>query len=576
MNWFKNLRVRLKLIISYALVCLVLLFIGILSYSGLSSLHNAAVVLHDDSLVGISSIKDIRIAVEQNRLSLQRLTLPQNRDSMSLYESQIQEGANAANAAMIVYQNAIGVEDTEDTALFATLQKVLEDYREVRAATIEAVKNNDYDTAVERYDYISNTLIPALATALDAQIALNENNALLNFDHANASYRSALIGTVVSILVGILLSVILAFFLASLIVTPLRSVNNVANIISNGDLSTTELEKYASLKDEIGQLAGNINQMRGKVAGMIVAIRDAAVDLETKVQSSNTIMSDLGDKISDSSAATEQLSAGMEETGASAQEMNSAANEIESAVENVSVKAEQGATKATEINDRAAQLKDSIHQSAQKADQIFSSMKVELEQALEESKAVEEITILADAILQITNQTNLLALNAAIESARAGEAGKGFAVVANEIRNLAENSKNIVSKIQEITSVAKSAVSNLASSSSNLLRFMSNEVQEDYDHMLAATDSYTDDALYVSDMTSDLSATSQELLASLQGITNAIAGVSIATQEGAQTTILLAEKTTEISSNAVSVVDNMEQCAQTAKDLMALVNQFKV
>lgn len=69
--------------------------------------------------------------------------------------------------------------------------------------------------------------------------------------------------------------------------------------------------------------------------------------------------------------------------------------------------------------------------------------------------------MLADSILAITGQTNLLALNASIEAARAGEAGKGFAVVAEEIRVLAEQSKDAVANIQAVTENVDNAVGNL-------------------------------------------------------------------------------------------------------------------
>jgi len=102
-----------------------------------------------------------------------------------------------------------------------------------------------------------------------------------------------------------------------------------------------------------------------------------------------------------------------------------------------------------------------------------------LNKAIEDSKAVEQIDILTDSILQITNQTNLLALNAAIEAARAGEAGKGFSVVADEIRKLAEDSRRNATKIQEITASALKSVKQLAKNATIVLNFLINDVNKD-------------------------------------------------------------------------------------------------
>jgi len=108
-----------------------------------------------------------------------------------------------------------------------------------------------------------------------------------------------------------------------------------------------------------------------------------------------------------------------------------------------------------EIKDRANSLKiKSITiKSKENAEKVHKITEVKLLNAINQSKEVEKITELTDAILRISSQTNLLALNVSIEASRAGESGRGFAVVAEEIRKLAEESKDTVSEIQNISKI---------------------------------------------------------------------------------------------------------------------------
>ena len=209
---------------------------------------------------------------------------------------------------------------------------------------------------------------------------------------------------------------------------------------------------------------------------------------------------------------------------------------------------------------------------------VFSteSMKAMQTKALEDIKIVDQIGILAESIMGITAQTNLLALNASIEAARAGEAGKGFAVVAEQIRVLAEQSKETVSNIQEVTQSVVGAVDNLAGDSARLLEFVGTDVVQNLEDFSQMADSYNDDAQKVDELVTDFSASSEELLASISGVMNGIGDVSKAASEGASGTTDIAQKTTVVVEKSSDIKEKASKAHASADVLKSQVEKFIV
>lgn len=117
---------------------------------------------------------------------------------------------------------------------------------------------------------------------------------------------------------------------------------------------------------------------------------------------------------------------GMEETTASLTHIKEAVDNIYKLEENMSGQAVKGQEHSVEMEQRAAQTRRDALSSQQKAKEATDEISRVLRQKIEQSRTVEQISVLTDNIIEITDQTNLLALNASIEAARAGEAGKGL------------------------------------------------------------------------------------------------------------------------------------------------------
>ncbi|MCT4606320.1 MAG: methyl-accepting chemotaxis protein [Marinisporobacter sp.] len=266
----------------------------------------------------------------------------------------------------------------------------------------------------------------------------------------------------------------------------------------------------------------------------------------------------------------------MEETVASTEEMDISSQEIQKAVQVISQRTQEGSIAAGEISNRAESTRKNVNESQKKAKALFEVTKEQLKQAIHKSTVVEQINILSEVIMQITEKTNLLALNAAIEAVRAGESGRGFSVVADEIRKLAEQSKQTVLEIQGVTSKVTSLVYNLSNSANDLLEYVSIDVDHDYKTMLQVADQYSDDAQFVDELVTDFSTTAEELLVSIQSVMNAIEGIIIATNEGACGASDITNRVSKVNDKANEINQQVEETKSSMDKLKVVVDKFRI
>lgn len=378
------------------------------------------------------------------------------------------------------------------------------------------------------------------------------------------------------ILLDLLVGIAIAMFIGGKIAKSVSTVKNNMLSMANGDFTIEIDNKFVKFKDEAGDMARAAKNMVESMKNTTVTVLRESENIDNSLDTSIKNIIELDSSIEDVSATTEQLSAQMEETAASMQEMNATTTDIEATVVSMSNKAQEGLNAAKEINERARSLKISAKTSQESANSIYNETNKKLKQAIEQSKQIEKISILSESIMQITAQTNLLSLNAAIEAARAGEAGKGFAVVAEEIRKLAESSKDAVNEIQNVTKSVVGSVENLIFSSEDILNFIDQQVIKDYDSFVKTGEDYSNDSEFIDGLVTEFNNSANELRVSITNMLKAINEVTIATTEGAEGTSTIAQKVVTVVQKGDEVINLAKEAKESSDKLKQFMKQFRV
>ena len=325
---------------------------------------------------------------------------------------------------------------------------------------------------------------------------------------------------------------------------------------------------HVGSRDEVGRLAIAINDLVAQMQIIIRAITEGCGQMEEKQAD---IISNV-EKVNATADHTMRnlgvMSRGMQLVTGAIEGVQQDTGVFDHTVENMLEVAQNGRNYAADIKEKAGKMKVTAVESKQEATLVMKEIDTAMTESIANSRQIHKITELTEEILGIAGTTNLLALNASIEAARAGEAGRGFAVVAEEIRKLADSSRESANNIQEISNRVVESVEELSENATRLLEFMNTRVMKDYDALEDTGSNYHEAADHVDEMMNEFGQKIDELLSVLQNVNTA--NTQMEATVGDST-----EKLSVVEKNNQGLQQEMKDISYAVEELAASAGQVK-
>ncbi len=376
-------------------------------------------------------------------------------------------------------------------------------------------------------------------------------------------------------IICVIVTVALVALFTTLLMRGLGQLVPVINKTANYDFSPSrESESLEGRKDEIGIIARALSRNRENMSEMVEQISATGSRIDSNVDLLEETMKKVGTICENNSATTEELAAGMQETAASTTVIAQNVEHVQDNANGIDDLAGEGSRLSDEVTKRAIELAATTEKASKETMDMYQGVKVRSQEAIQASKAVNKINELTDTIMSISSQTGLLALNASIEAARAGEAGRGFAVVASEISNLATQTSEAVKNIDGIVKEVNSAVDMMSDCLSKTTSFLETNVLSDYQKFGEVSIQYKEDAMTFGESMKTIKGSAQSLAADIEKIAGAIGGIDSNVNETSNGVANIAERTSDMTSETLSSVGQVEECKKAVSELSDMISKF--
>ena len=575
MKLFRNLNIRLKILIPVSLLGVMLLITGVMSVINMQRIMKASKQISEEYSEAAIEFGRFSSQFESLQKTIYALIVADNTGTME----NLTEEAEVLYASLEEDCNSLASLLTGEVQI-SDFQKLVTNYTNYENACKQAIEMKHADES-SRAAAMANTTLTTEGVVIGGQIDDLITDIQLDMERAiareNQIYQKSIVSVVVMIAVGILIWGAVIWICWQWVCKRLIRMNGqlrgINQTIDEGQGDLTQRVQVES-SDEIGQLAGGINRFIETLQLIMGQINSSSTQLDSIVNLVSDKIATANINSNDISSLMEELSSSMEEVSGNVTGIRSSIGVMDDNIEELANASQNLFDYADSMQKRAERLEQGAVENKQQMSNVVLEIIDRLRQAIEESRKVERVNELTQEILAISSQTNLLALNASIEAARAGEAGKGFAVVAEEIGQLADSSRIAANNIQSINGVVVVAVNELVESANTIVEYINENILADYDQFVNAGKQYNQDAIYVNEIVERFNTMSMDLRKLVGTITASIGGINLAVEESSKGTANVAVNTSNLVKDIEEISTAMTDNQQVAGELTREAERF--